>query len=138
MARAYLGLGTNLGDRQANIDKALDCLNRAGIEVKKLSSIYETEPVGGPLQGMFLNAVAEVETALRPKEFLGVLKDIEKELGRRPGPRNFPRVIDLDILFYADEVLNEEGLVIPHPRVHERDFVLKGLAEIAPEKVPAR
>ena len=138
MVCAYLGLGTNLGDRQANIDKALSCLEEAGIEVKKISSIYETEPVGGPPQGMFLNAVAEVSTTLGPKELLGVLKDIERKLGRRPGPRNFPRVMDLDILFYANEVLNEAELVIPHPRMHEREFVLKGLAEIAPEKVPAR
>jgi 2-amino-4-hydroxy-6-hydroxymethyldihydropteridine diphosphokinase len=134
MAEVYLGLGSNLGDRERNI---LEAVKRLGEKVKiaRLSSLYETEPVGYAAQPWFLNAVCSGETGLSPHSLLDFLKAIEREMGRSEGIRWGPRVIDLDILFYDGLVLSDERLTIPHPRLHERRFVLIPLAEIAPDLV---
>ncbi len=133
--RAYVGLGSNLGDREANLRGALGMLEARGeITVVKVSSFLETEPVGGPPgQGMFLNAAAELETTLTPRELLRACQDVERALGRERGVRWGPRTMDVDILLYGEEVIQEPDLVIPHPRMHEREFVLAPLADIAPE-----
>lgn len=133
--RAYLGLGSNLGERAENLRRALTSLHRTG-EVKKVSSLYETEPLGVQTQPGFLNAVAQLETSLVPRALLGELKRIERELGRSPGGIRWgPRVMDLDILSFDDQILTEEGLTIPHPEMERRRFVLEPLNEIAPEWV---
>ena len=133
MPTAYLGLGSNLGNRRQNLDRAIEALGEKGkVKVKKLSSLYETEPVGSP-GPLFLNAACEVSTHLSPRQLLGFIKQTETKLGRRPGPSNSPRVIDIDILLYEDEVLESSDLTIPHPRLTERAFVLVPLAEIAPD-----
>ena len=137
MTICYIGFGSNLGDREENIEKALSVLKKTeGIKVRKISSIYETEPVGGPLQGKFLNGVAEIETSLNPRKLLRCLKKIEKAVGRKPGKVRWgPREIDLDILLYGDESVAEPDLKIPHPEMRKRGFVLKPLCEIAPDVV---
>jgi len=131
----YLGLGSNLGDRRRNLEAALDALRaHPQIAVTAVSSFLETDPVGGPPgQGKFLNAAAGIETDLAPEAILEELKRIERALGRKPGPRWGPREIDLDILLYGEEIVKTEALVIPHPRMRERRFVLEPLAEIAPD-----
>jgi 2-amino-4-hydroxy-6-hydroxymethyldihydropteridine diphosphokinase len=134
MPTAYLGLGSNLGNRRHNLDRAVEALGEKGkVKVKRLSSLYETEPMGLANQPLFLNAVCEVNTHLTPRQLLDFIKQTEKKLGRLPGPRNSPRVIDIDILFYEGEVLESSSLTIPHPRLMERAFVLVPLAEIAPD-----
>ena len=134
MPTAYIGIGSNSGDRRKNIDKAIGILgNFESVMVRKISSIYETKPVGGPTQGDYLNGVIEVTTELSPYELLKRLNDIESSLGRVRTERNGPREIDLDILIYDDLSINDGVLVIPHPRIAEREFVLQGLKEIAPE-----
>lgn len=131
MVTCYIGIGSNLGDRRKFIDGAVLELKKAkDINVNKISSIYETEPVSDIPQGKFLNGVLEIETSLRPAALLEALNKIEKKLGRIRIEKNGPRTIDLDILYYGDEVVNEKGLVIPHPRISEREFVLKGLREL--------
>jgi len=133
MASVYIGIGSNLGDRQKNIETALSILRASqGVTVKKVSSIYETAPVGGPLQGPYLNGVAEVETLCPPRDLLKLLNSIEAALGRVRKEPNGPRTIDLDILIYGDVEMADKDLVIPHPRMRQREFVLKGLCEIAP------
>ncbi|MEA3560333.1 MAG: 2-amino-4-hydroxy-6-hydroxymethyldihydropteridine diphosphokinase [Candidatus Omnitrophota bacterium] len=134
MAIVYIGIGSNLGDRQANIEKTLSLLKEVkDLEVKKVSALYETRPVGGPPdQEDFLNAVLEADTSILPLELLAKLKGIEKRLGRKKGISNGPRPIDLDLLFYDDVVIKGKELEIPHPKLHERFFVLKPLVEIAP------
>src|SRR5262249_22225441 len=116
-------------------DRAIQALqNHADIEVTQISSYYETEPIGGPPdQPDFLNAVIEAETNLSPQELLDALRDIERDLGRVRRERYGPRTIDLDLLLYGDQVLNQPDLTIPHPRMHERGFVLEPLTEIAPQ-----
>lgn len=131
MATAYLGLGSNLGDRERNIARALQRLGRT-MAIEQVSSIYQTEPMGYREQPWFLNAVCQVSTDLDPFSLLRLVKQIEVELGRVPSFANAPRVIDIDILFYGDEVVAAESLTIPHPRLAERLFVLVPLAEIAP------
>ena len=131
---ACLALGTNLGDRQANLRAAIDAL-KPEIRVLDESSVYETEPWGYADQPPFLNMALRCETDLSPLELLRRLKDIESTLGRVASFRNGPRLIDLDILFYDNLVLESAPLVIPHPRLHERAFVLVPLAEIAPKLV---
>lgn len=132
MATAYLGLGTNLGDRDANLAAALELLDeRVGIDA--VSSVYESEPVGYTAQPKFLNLVARIRTKLAPRDLLEALQEIERELGRERHFRNAPRVIDVDLLLYDDEVLEEPGLTVPHPRMLERDFVLRPLVELDPE-----
>jgi len=134
MVTAYIGIGSNLGDRSANIDKAVFRLKTTdGIVVTKISTIYETDPVGGPPQGKFLNGVIEIKTELLPSDLLDCLKDIESDLGRVQSERNAPRPIDLDILLYGDYQTESANIEIPHPRMREREFVLRGLREIAPE-----
>jgi 2-amino-4-hydroxy-6-hydroxymethyldihydropteridine diphosphokinase len=128
---AYLGLGSNLGDRQANLDQALEFLGQR-LRIKKVSSIYDSEPVGNIEQPRFLNLVCEVVTNLPPKSLLALAKGIENKLGRIGGPSGAPRTIDIDILLYGDEVMETPALTIPHPRMTKRAFVLMPLAEIAP------
>ncbi|HEV2379990.1 MAG TPA: 2-amino-4-hydroxy-6-hydroxymethyldihydropteridine diphosphokinase, partial [Terriglobia bacterium] len=131
MRRAYLGLGSNLGDRRANIERALQQLNENGIEVQRVSSLYRTEPVGYTEQPWFVNCVAEVLTDLMPLQLLRRCQIIERALGRRPGPRNAPRPIDIDILLYENAVVRSAEVTIPHSRLAERRFVLVPLREIA-------
>jgi 2-amino-4-hydroxy-6-hydroxymethyldihydropteridine diphosphokinase len=131
---AYLGLGSNLGHREENIARALELLGRR-VGIERISSIYETEPVGYREQPWFLNAVCRVSTMLEPFDLLRLVKEVEGELGRIPSFTNGPRIIDIDILLYGDEVLQANDLTIPHPRLAERPFVLVPLAEIAPELV---
>lgn len=130
----YLGLGSNLGDRMGNLKSAVEKLSRK-VTIKKISSAYETEPLYNTEQPMFLNAVIKGVTALEPPELLSFVKEIESDLGRQPAFRNAPRIIDIDILFYGDRVIQTEELTIPHPRIVERAFVLVPLAEIAPRVV---
>jgi len=132
VARVYLGLGANLGDREANLKKALQLL-AARLKVEKVSSFYETEPVGYADQPRFLNAVCEGTTGLEPLKLLRYVKDIERKMGRKRTFRYAPRLIDIDILLYDDNILETPGLVLPHQRLAERAFVLVPLAEIAPE-----
>ena len=130
----YLGLGSNMGDRQDNLKKALGLLSER-LRLGKVSSIYDTEPVGNPNQPRFLNMACQVYTTLAPVGLLALVKGIEKRLSRVPGKPNTPRPIDIDILFYGDQVIETPELVIPHPRLAERAFVLTPLAEIAPDLV---
>ncbi len=141
MTRAYVGLGTNLGNRRAMLRAALEQLAaEPGIEVVAVSSARETDPVGIVDQPRFLNAAAAVETELSARALLERLLAIERRLGRtREGPRFGPRTIDLDLLVYGDERIDEPGLEVPHPRLHERLFALEPLAELDPElDVPGR
>ena len=137
MPRAYVGLGANLGDREATIRRALDLLAaEPGVALVAVSSIRETDPLGYRDQPRFLNAVAAVETELRPRELLERLLAVEHKLGRtRDGPRFGPRVIDLDLLLYGDERVDEPDLAVPHPRLPERRFPLEPLAELDPALV---
>ncbi len=130
----YLGLGSNLGSRQDNLDKALDFLSQR-LQIAKVSSIYDTEPISNIEQPHFLNLVCQVETRLAPTELLTLAKGIESKLGRTSGRPDAPRSIDIDILLYGDQVIDTPELVIPHPRLTERAFVLIPLAEIAPDLV---
>ena len=132
MTVVYLGLGSNLGNRKSNIKKALTYLRANKIQIKKLSSIIETDPVGGPKQGKFLNAAAKVSTQLTPQKLLTTLKSIEKKLGRVKTIKYGPRTIDIDILIYDRRNMNTPDLKIPHPRMIKRDFVMRPLREIAP------
>lgn len=131
MATAYLGLGSNLGDRKLNLTQALELLSRK-VTVGTVSSVYETEPVGYAQQPLFLNAVCRISTSLSPGQLLRLAKEIEAKLGRAPSFRNAPRTIDIDILLYDGQVVESRDLTIPHPRLAERAFVLAPLAEIAP------
>ena len=127
---ATLGLGSNLGERLANLRHAVELLNRrSGVEVVRSSRVYETEPVG-PRQPKFLNAVAEVEATLQPSALLEACLSCEAEMGRVRGKRWGPRVIDIDVMTYGRETVDEPGLVIPHPRMHERAFVMVPLLEL--------
>ena len=128
----FLGLGSNLGDREAAIEEALERLARRGFRATLRSSLWLTEPVGGPPQGWFVNAAAGGETALAPAELLEACLAVEREMGRRRTVKNGPRRIDVDVLLYGEHRRESPGLVLPHPRLHERRFVLAPLAEIAP------
>lgn len=130
MAEAWIGLGSNVGDRKTHLRDALAEL-KAGGELKAVSGLYETEPVGMKEQGDFFNAVAGIETALPPPALLEVLLRIESRHGRMRRGRFGPRTLDLDLLLYGDTVLDEPGLRVPHPRLHERRFVLAPLAEVS-------
>jgi 2-amino-4-hydroxy-6-hydroxymethyldihydropteridine diphosphokinase len=139
--RAYVGLGANLGDRRATIERAIELLRAApDVEVLAVSSLRETDPVGFEDQPRFLNGALALETELEPRALLDLLLGVERALGRtRRGPRFGPRTIDLDLLLYGDEQLEEPGLTVPHPRLHERRFALEPLAELAPElEIPGR
>ena len=134
MPRAYVGLGANLGDREAALRAALAALDATeGIEVIAVSTFRETDPVDYLDQPRFLNAAAALDTTLSPRELLDALLEVERSLGRtREGPRFGPRTIDLDLLLYGDESLERPGLTVPHPRLHRRVFVLEPLAELDP------
>jgi len=130
---AYLGLGSNVGNREANLREALERLEAAGIRVTRRSSIYETEPQGLRDQPWFLNAVVEVETDLLAPQLLACMLAVEREMGRRRLAPNGPRNIDMDILFCGQSVIDAPELQLPHPRIAQRRFVLEPLAEIAPD-----
>ena len=134
---AYIGLGANLGERERNIRDAVRRLNDAdGVEVLRLSSLLENPAVGGPPDSPpYLNAVAEVRTSLPPHQLLQTLLELERLQGRVRRQKWEPRPIDLDLLHYGDAVLDEPHLKLPHPRMHERRFVLQPLAELAPDLV---
>ena len=137
---AYVALGSNLGDRAAHLAAALSALRASeGVSVRDVSSVYETAPVGGPPQGAYLNAAVAIETTLSPHALLALLLAIEAGEGRRrDGVRNAPRSLDLDLLLYASEIVSTSELELPHPRLHERAFVLEPLREIAPALVHPR
>jgi 2-amino-4-hydroxy-6-hydroxymethyldihydropteridine diphosphokinase len=134
MPIAYVGLGSNIGDKAGNILRALDILSQSdGIKITKVSSFYETEPIGYEDQDWFINAVAQIETIFSPEELLIAFKKVEQIMGRKNTIRWGPREIDLDLLMYDQLCFESPGLVIPHPRLHERAFVLVPLVEIAPD-----
>ncbi len=137
MATVYLALGSHLGDRQASLRRAVDLLNIAGVHIKHLSTTIETEPVGGPVQGKFLNAVLEAHTKLSARQLHSKTKDIEGKLGRVHREVDGPREIDIDILLYDDLIIDLPELTIPHPRMLGRSFVMDPLKEIAPHIVEA-
>lgn len=141
MTRAYVGLGANLGPREATLARAVELLGAVdGVDVLAVSQLRETDPVGVVEQPRFLNGAALLETSLAPRELLDALLRVERELGRvRDGTRWGPRAIDLDLLLYGDEVVDEPGLRVPHPRLHEREFALEPVAELDPElEIPGR
>jgi 2-amino-4-hydroxy-6-hydroxymethyldihydropteridine diphosphokinase len=141
MPRAYIGLGSNVGDRERMLWSAIHMLAfNPEVDVVAVSSIRETDPVGLEDQPRFLNAAAAVDTELEAHALLDLLLSIERELGRtRQGPRFGPRTIDLDLLLYGDDVVEEPGLTVPHPRLHERRFALEPLAELEPDlEVPEK
>jgi 2-amino-4-hydroxy-6-hydroxymethyldihydropteridine diphosphokinase len=129
---AYLGLGSNVGEREEMLQGAIDRLQSPELRITRVSSVYETEPQGLRNQRWFLNLVAEAETGLFPRQLLGRITKIERELGRRRGMENGPRTIDIDILFYANAVVQTSELTIPHARFAERRFVLAPMVELAP------
>ncbi|MBN1898060.1 MAG: 2-amino-4-hydroxy-6-hydroxymethyldihydropteridine diphosphokinase [Spirochaetes bacterium] len=129
----YLSLGSNIGDREKNIINALRLLKIKGIPITKMSSLYESEPVGIEDQPWFYNMVIKISSSLQPDKILKIVKDIEAEIGRMWTTKWGPRVIDIDILFYEDQIVNMENLVIPHKEFHNRDFVLVPMVEIEPD-----
>jgi 2-amino-4-hydroxy-6-hydroxymethyldihydropteridine diphosphokinase len=132
--RAFLGMGSNLGDSRRLLRDAVKAL---GESVTAVSPLYRTEPVGGPPgQPSYLNVVVELDTTLTPRELLGVCQALEAGAGREPGERWGPRTLDVDILLVDDLRVNEPDLVLPHPRMHERRFVMAPLADVAPDVVP--
>ena len=136
MYAAYIGFGSNIGDRLAHIQNAIHALSKTdGITLQKISSLYKTDPVGYEEQAQFLNGVAVIQTSLPPLSLLHTLKDIETAIGRKHRMRWGPREIDLDILIYGDLCVQTEELVVPHPEMHLRGFVLVPLAELAPDLV---
>jgi 2-amino-4-hydroxy-6-hydroxymethyldihydropteridine diphosphokinase len=136
MVLCYIGVGSNLGDREHSIKAALRKLKALTLtKVRRVSGVIESLPQGGPVQGPYLNAVVEIETDLGPYQLLAELQNIESALGRVRTIVNGPRTIDLDILTYGDICMEEEALCIPHPRIMEREFVLGPLREIAPQMV---
>ena len=135
MIRVYLGIGSNLGDREAALAHAGATLDAAGVKIRARSGLYLTEPVGGPPQDWFLNAVLRGDTALSPEDLLAACLAAEATWGRVRGVPNGPRTIDVDVLFYGDSCRKAPDPVLPHPRLHERRFVLVPLAEIAPDLV---
>ncbi|HVP44263.1 MAG TPA: 2-amino-4-hydroxy-6-hydroxymethyldihydropteridine diphosphokinase [Terriglobales bacterium] len=128
----YLSLGSNVGDRRAHLDMAIEKLRQLGA-VAAISSIYETEPVEVRQQGWFLNCVVKLETEAMPRQLLRRVLDVEQSMGRKRTQAKGPRNIDIDILLFGSSVVEAKGLTIPHPAMHERRFVLEPLAEIAPE-----
>jgi 2-amino-4-hydroxy-6-hydroxymethyldihydropteridine diphosphokinase len=131
--RVYLSLGSNVGDRTANLKTAIDRLGTLG-KVMAVSSFYETEPVEFAAQPWFLNCAVELDTKKMPKQLLAAILDIEKEMGRRRVQRKGPRTLDIDILLFGSSIIKMPGLTIPHPAMHERRFVLEPLTEIAPDE----
>ena len=129
---SYLSLGSNLGDREANLREAVRRLGELG-EIKAVSSVYETEPVEFTNQPWFLNIAVELATELMPRQLLSAALRIERDMGRRRLQPKGPRLIDIDILLFGNTVMSDARLTVPHPAMHERNFVLKPLAEIAPD-----
>jgi 2-amino-4-hydroxy-6-hydroxymethyldihydropteridine diphosphokinase len=129
----FVALGTNLGDREKNLARGVAGLAERGVRVTRASSVYETEPVGGPAQGAYLNAVVQADTMLDAAAVLASCLDVERAVGRKRGVANAPRTLDLDLLLYGSLVVRTKGLTVPHPRMHERRFVLAPLMEIAPD-----
>lgn len=129
--RVYLSLGSNLGDRKAHLEQVLEEMRAAGLEVQRVSSFYETQPVDFPRQDWFLNCAVEVETEMMPRQLLRKLQRIERRLGRRRLAKRGPRTVDIDILLYENSVIKTAELTVPHPRLAERRFVLEALREIA-------
>lgn len=137
--RVFIGLGSNLGDRECSIERAISLLKGTrGIELIRRASLYETEPVGLEDQPWFFNTAIEIRTKLSPQELLALLKDVERQLGRKTRQRWGPREIDLDLLLYGERVRDEPHLQIPHAQLHQRRFMLVPLAEIAPDAVHPR
>ena len=134
MDEIFIGIGSNLGDKEKNIRKAISLLKER-CKILKLSSLYETEPVGYKNQNWFLNCAVQIKTGLKPQELLKFILSIENKLGRIRAIKNGPRTIDLDILFYGNKIIKTKNLAIPHPRLHKRLFVLKPLADICPDFV---
>jgi 2-amino-4-hydroxy-6-hydroxymethyldihydropteridine diphosphokinase len=133
---AYLGLGSNLGDRLASLQRAVDMLGEeTGIELTRSSRVWETDPVGGPEQPDFLNVVVRAEVGLTPLDLLAACQGVEAALGRMRDVRWGPRTIDIDVLLLDARAIDETGLVVPHPRMHERAFVLMPLLELYPDPV---
>jgi 2-amino-4-hydroxy-6-hydroxymethyldihydropteridine diphosphokinase len=134
VTRAYVGLGANLGDRERTLHEAVTALAAEdGVEVVAVSTLRETEPVGVGEQPLYLNGAAELETTLTARELLDRLLAVEQRFGRVRVPgEHAPRTLDLDLLLYGDEVIDERGVTVPHPRLHERRFVLEPLAELTP------
>jgi len=130
--RGYVALGSNLGDREGSLRAGLEGMGRRGLPTRALSSLWETEPVDTPDPRWFLNMVAEVDTGLPPRRFLELLLEVEREVGRVRTVRNAPRALDLDLLLLGDLRIEEAGLIVPHPRMWTRRFVLAPLAELAP------
>jgi 2-amino-4-hydroxy-6-hydroxymethyldihydropteridine diphosphokinase len=135
LIRYFLGLGSNLGDKEDNLRLALDALKKSRIKVLDASSVYHTQPVGDTDQPWFCNQVIEVETGLTPHRLLALTQKLERRLGRRPGRSLGPRTIDIDILLAGELVIASAKLAVPHPRMAERNFVLVPLREIAPRAV---
>ncbi|WP_288980840.1 2-amino-4-hydroxy-6-hydroxymethyldihydropteridine diphosphokinase [uncultured Parvimonas sp.] len=135
MSKVWIALGSNMGDGRKNLDKAVENMNKNGVKVEKISTYIETEPYGYTEQDNFVNAVCIAETELSPRELLKTLLAIELEMGRVRLIRWGPRIIDLDILFYEDLIIDEEDLKVPHIEIQKRSFVLEPMDEISPEKV---
>ncbi len=133
--KVFLSIGSNLGNRKENCLKAIEEIKKISIKIKKISSLYETEPWGIKDQPSFINLAIEVETTISPKELLSAIKEIEKTLERKETYRWGPRTIDIDILLYDNLIIDDNDLKIPHAHMHERDFVLKPLSEIAPDTI---
>jgi len=138
MTLAYLGLGSNLGDRERNLGEARRLLEEAGARLLRASAVHETEPFGVIDQPRFLNQVVEVEWGRGPRELLRALKAVETAVGRKPTYRWGPREIDVDILLFGSDTVDEPDLVIPHPGLYERDFLLRPLAELRPDLAGVR
>jgi len=128
----YLSLGSNVGDRAANLNSAIERLRGLGT-IEKVSSFYETEPVEFTAQPWFLNCAVKLDTEKMPKQLLAGILDLEQEMGRRRTQKKGPRAIDIDILLFGNSIIETKGLTVPHPAMHERRFVLEPLVEIAPE-----
>ena len=135
MSKVWIALGSNMGDGRKNLDEAVENMNKNGVKVEKFSTYIETEPYGYTEQDNFVNAVCIAETELSPRELLKTLLAIELEMGRVRLIRWGPRIIDLDILFYEDLIIDEEDLKVPHIEIQKRSFVLEPMDEISPEKV---
>lgn len=136
MSRAYLGLGSNLGDRAEHLQLAVDELaTTTGVRVVAVSKVYETSPVGGPAQDDYLNAVVAIETDLNARQLLAVAQHLEQRAARVRTVRWGPRTLDVDVLLVGDEHVSEADLEVPHPRLYERGFVLAPLRDVAPDRV---
>jgi len=133
--RYFLSLGSNIGDREKNLSRALFALEKEGVEILKISSLYETQPVDFPSQPWFYNQLVEVRTKANPESLLGVVKKIEQKMGRKSRQKTRPRIIDIDIILAEGTVIQKKELKIPHPRMEKRNFVLLPFVEISPDTV---